>query len=136
MSSASTSDNVVPQGARSPQHCRTVSISSGHCKDVGHSTADDSSLHVPNKFLFTWYRDKTQICHYLSLINAAIVGHIVQLNTGNDALAMKVHRRAGSVYGTAKKKHGCARMEFLGKKICHFCFSSGFHPSSSAPARS
>lgn len=115
MSSASTSDNVVPRGPGRPS---TVTeqlplVVNVDCKDAEQSTDDASSLHVPNKLLFTWYQDKTQICHYLSLINAAIVGQVVQLKTGNDTLAKKLHRRAGSVYGTAKKKTGRARMEFL-----------------------
>lgn len=43
--------------------------------------------YVPNKLLFTWYQDKTQ---YLSLVNAAIVGQVVQLKE-NDALPTKLH---------------------------------------------
>ena len=72
-------------------------------------------LYVPNKLLYTWYQDKIQTSYYLSLVNAAIIGQVVQLKAGNDALAKKLHRRAGSVYGITKKA-GRAQMEFLNRK--------------------
>ena len=44
----------------------------------------------------------------LSLVNAAIIGQVVHLKAGNDALAKKLHRLAGSVYGIAKEEAGRA----------------------------
>ena len=113
--SASTSDDVAPRGSGRP---RTVTeqlplIVDVDCKDV---KQDTDVLYVPNKLLYTWYQDKIQTSHYLSLVNAAIIGQVVQLKAGNDALAKKLHRRAGSVYGIAKKKAGRAQMEFLNRK--------------------
>ena len=116
--SASTSDDVAPRGPGRP---RTVTeqlplIVDVDCKDVKQDTDDASLLYVSNKLLYTWYQDKIQTSHYLSLVNAAIIGQVVQLKAGNDALAKKLHRRAGSVYGIAKKKAGRAQMEFLNRK--------------------
>ena len=116
--SASTSDDVAPRGPGRP---RTITeqlplIVDVDCKDVKQDTDDASLLYVPNKLLYTWYQDKIQTSHYLSLVNAAIIGQVVQLKAGNDALAKKLHRRAGSVYGIAKKKAGRAQMEFLNRK--------------------
>ena len=79
-------------------------------------SADDTlSLRVPNRLMFTWYRDKISASQYLSLVNVAVLNQIVQLKTENSELAQKLYRRASSVYGTAKKKSGRVRMEFLNR---------------------
>ena len=76
-------------------------------------SADDTlTLRVPNRLMFTWYRDKISASQYLSLVNAAVLNQSVQLRTENSELAQKLYRRASSVYGTAKKS-GRVRMKFL-----------------------
>lgn len=125
MATISTSNDNVPKGPGRPssfsaaKQSLVVSIHFPErhvCnEDVVHEfNAHNSwSLQVPNQLLFSWYQDKISADHYLSLVNAAILYHIVRLKLVNPDLEQKLYKRAGTVYGIGRKKTGRARMKFL-----------------------
>ena len=129
MASASTSGNDIPRGPGRPRIVEehlplvvTIDSKENVMQNSAGGTSDAMSLRIPNRLLFSWYQDNTGTNKYISLVNAVIVDKVVQLKPVSEELSRKIRQRACSVFATANKKSGRARMEFLSRNSI-ICFS-------------